>query len=150
MKPPLVSIIIPVYNRAKIIAKTLESAITQSYENCEIIVVDNCSTDQTFEILSQWAVENKRIKLFRNESNVGPVKNLAKCLEYSAGEYIKILWSDDYIASSFVKKCLPFLLNNREVGFVFTRTEVFNDETNEKIEAYKIGKTEIYASAQFI
>lgn len=150
MSGPLVSIIIPVYNREKVITRTLESAVYQTYENCEIIIVDNYSTDQTFELLNQFASSNKKIRLFQNETNIGPVRNWDKCLGYARGEFVKILWSDDYIAYNFIENCLPFLFEKEDVGFVFTRTEIFDDQTNEKIEAYKIGETNIYDSNQFI
>jgi len=138
---PLVSILIPVYNREKYILETIDSAINQSYRNIEVIVVDNCSTDGTWQILNEMASTDDRIKIYQNAENIGPVKNWKKCIEYSNGEYSKILWSDDVIASSFIEKTLPYLRMSGEVGFVFTGTEAFDNYGNrERLYSPQISK----------
>lgn len=150
MNQPLVSIIIPVYNREKIIAETLESAIAQTYRCCEIVVVDNKSSDRTFSILTEYAYRHSNMKIFQNETNLGPVRNWVKCLEYATGEYIKILWSDDLLDPRFVEQCLPFLRDNLDVGFVFTRTRIFNTEKAVSNEVFLLGKTGLYSSDTYI
>jgi len=145
-----VSILIPVYNREKIISETIESAINQTYENIEVIIVDNKSTDNTWEILKSYSQKDKRIKIYRNEENIGPVRNWRRCFEYAQGEYTKLLWSDDLIAPEFIEKTLPYLINNPDVGFVFTGTEIFNEENNKKAKAYFIGETGLYPTEKFI
>ena len=150
MKFPLVSILIPVYNRETLISETIESAISQTYENIEIIIVDNNSTDGTWEILKSYSQKDKRIKIYRNQENMGPVRNWRKCLEYAQGEYAKFLWSDDLIAPEFMEKTLPYLTDNPDVGFVFTGTEIFNEENNKKAKAYFIGETGLYPAEKFI
>jgi glycosyltransferase involved in cell wall biosynthesis len=147
---PKVSILIPVYNREKIIIETLNSAISQTYKNIEIIVVDNKSTDRTFEIIKEFAKPYPNIKVYQNEENIGPVRNWRKCLEYATGEYAKFLWSDDLIDPTFIEKTLPFLVENEDVGFVFTGTEIFNDDTGERTKAYFIGETGIYNTQLYI
>jgi len=147
---PLVSILIPTYNREKLIGETIESAINQTYKHIEIIVVDNKSTDKTWEIITKYSRKDQRIKVYQNEKNIGPVRNWKKCLEYAQGEYAKFLWSDDLIAPEFIEKALPYLINNPEVGFVFTGTEIFNDENNKKIKAYFIGETGLYPMEKFV
>lgn len=145
----LVSILIPVYNRENIIQETIQSALNQTYNNIEIIVVDNHSTDNTWEILKKLSLKDKRIKIFQNETNLGPVRNWVKCLEYATGEYGKFLWSDDLISPQFLEKTIPFL-NDDDVGFVFTGTEIFIDGTDEKNLAYFIGETGIYKTEKYI
>ena len=103
---PLVSIVIPVYNRELYIEDAIRSAISQTYQNIEIIIVDNCSTDSTWDILNEWEKKDNRIKIFQNDSNIGPVLNWNECFRHASGEYIKILWSDDWISHKFVEKCL--------------------------------------------
>lgn len=149
-KLPKVSILIPVFNRAKLILETLNSAVNQSYKNTEIIVVDNKSTDGTFEIVKKFAKTHPNVKVYQNEKNIGPVRNWKKCLEYATGEYVKILWSDDLIAPTFIEKTLPYLVNYEDVGFVFTGTEIFNDETKQRVRRYFIGNTGIYDTKKFI
>jgi len=147
---PLVSFLIPVYNREKLISYTIESVLNQTYENIEIIVVDNKSTDKTFEILKEYGKRDKRIKVFQNEGNIGPVRNWRRCLDYATGEYVKILWSDDLIAPTFIEKTLPYLVDCEDVGFVFTGTEIFSDDTGQTGKAYFIGDTGVYNTKKFI
>ena len=147
---PKVSVLIPTYNRAKIIMETLNSAVNQTYKNIEIIVVDNKSTDNTYEILKEFAKLHPNVKVYQNEENIGPVRNWRRCLDYATGEYVKILWSDDLIAPTFIEKTLPYLMDHEDVGFVFTGTEIFNDDTGQRTKAYFIGGTGIYDTKKFI
>ena len=94
MTKPLVSILIPVYNRERLVKKAIESAINQAYKNIEIIAVDNKSTDKTYEVLTEYSKKYSNIKVYQNKENIGPVRNWKKCLEYSSGEFIKILFSE--------------------------------------------------------
>jgi glycosyltransferase involved in cell wall biosynthesis len=144
-----VSILIPVYNRESLIEETVQSAMNQTYENIEIIIVDNKSTDATWQVLEKLVSKDKRIKIFQNETNIGPVRNWKRCIDEANGKYGKILWSDDLIAPEFLEKTLPYL-ENKEVGFVFTGTEIFVDDTNEKTSHYFIGNSGIHESENYI
>jgi glycosyltransferase involved in cell wall biosynthesis len=144
-----VSILIPVYNREKLIEETVQSAMNQNYEDIEIIVVDNKSTDATWQVLEKLASKDERIKIFQNETNIGPVRNWKRCIDEASGEYGKILWSDDLIAPEFIEKTVPYL-ENKDVGFVFTGTEIFIDGTDEKTSHYFIGESGIYESKNYI
>jgi glycosyltransferase involved in cell wall biosynthesis len=139
---PKVSILIPVYNREHLIEETVNSALAQTYRDFEIVIVDNCSTDNTYEILQAMTNTNPQIRLFQNSENLGPVKNWQKCLEYSKGEYIKILWSDDLIHETFLEKSVPVLENNMDVGFVYTKVKIFSDDWSK--EMYRLGETGKY------
>jgi len=150
MIKPLVSILIPVYNREKLVQKAIESAINQTYKNIEIIAVDNQSIDKTYEVLKEYSKKYSNIKVFQNKKNIGPVRNWLECLKYARSEYIKILWSDDLIAPTFIEKTLPYLIKYKDVGFVFTGTEIFNDESGQKNKAYFIGHTGIYPTEKFV
>lgn len=146
----LVSILIPVYNRENLIEATILSAINQTYKNIEIIVVDNQSTDKTWEILQKLASKYDRIKIFQNETNIGPVRNWKRCIDEASGEYGKILWSDDLIAPEFLEKTVSYL-TDANIGFVFTRTYIFeNESTNTQYDMYGIGNTNIYPIHQYI
>lgn len=130
---PKVSILIPVYNREELVRRALESAINQTYENIEIIAVDNKSTDRTYEVLKEYAQKYPGVKVYQNEQNIGPVRNWQKCLEYSSGEYIKILFSDDWLETTFVEKCMAILSEHDDVGFVFTPAYEIDIETGDKV-----------------
>lgn len=127
----LVSILIPVYNRGSIIAETIQSAINQLYENIEVIIVDNASTDDTWFIIKRFAEMDSRVKVYRNKVNIGPVGNWLKCIEYAKGDYGKILWSDDLISPDFISKTLPLLKKN--VAFVYTAVHFFFDNKSDKV-----------------
>lgn len=144
-----VSILIPVYNRGSLIQETVQSALDQTYKNIEIIIVDNQSTDDTWEILQRLVLQDDRIKIFQNETNIGPVRNWERCINEASGQYGKILWSDDLIASQFLEKTVPYLEDD-DVGFVFTGTEIFIDGTDKKTLHYFIGETGIYDNEQYI
>jgi glycosyltransferase involved in cell wall biosynthesis len=144
----LVSILIPVYNREHIIAETLESALAQTYKNIEVIVVDNASTDNTWQIIQEFAEKDHRIKAFKNETNLGPVRNWLRCVDEATGEYGKILWSDDLIAPEFIEETLP--LFNEDVGFVFTATRVFSKTPNEGRVYFSMGADGLYSTSKYI
>ena len=145
-----VSILIPTYNREKIISETIDSALSQTYSNIEVIIVDNASTDDTWNVIQAYAKKDNRIKAFRNESNIGPVRNWLRCVDEASGEYGKILWSDDLIAPTFLEKTVPFLNDRNDVGFVFTGAQIFVDGTDNKTDAYLLGETGVYPSDDFI
>lgn len=145
----LVSILIPVYNRENLIEETIKSALTQTYTNIEVIVVDNKSTDNTWKVLTNLALEDRRVKIFQNETNIGPVRNWKRCIDEASGTYGKILWSDDLIAPTFLEKTVPYL-SKEDVGFVFTGTEIFVDGTNKKSSHYFIGESGLYECEEYI
>lgn len=117
MNAPTVSILIPVYNREEFIAPCIESALSQTIADFEIIIVDNASTDKTWEICKHYASIDCRVKIFRNDTNLGPVKNWLRCAEEAHGKYGKILFSDDIMYPNFLELTLPRILNP-EVAFV--------------------------------
>ena len=145
-----VSILIPVYNREKIILETLNSAFNQTYKNTEVIVVDNKSSDNSYEIIKDFAKSHPNVRAYQNKENIGPVQNWHKCLDYATGEYVKILWSDDLITPDFIEKTLPYLTEHEDVGFVFTGTEFINDNTGQRSKAHFIGKTGFYNTNKYI
>ena len=90
---PLVSIGLPTYNRDRYLQQALDSLLSQDYENLEIIVSDNHSTDETSAICKQYALEDRRIKYFRNDKNIGMIGNFSKVAELATGEYF--MWASD-------------------------------------------------------
>ncbi len=116
---PQVSVLIPVYNREAYIGECIQSALDQTFTDLEIIVVDNASNDRTFEICQEYASRDSRVRIFQNESNIGPVRNWLRCLKEARGGYSKILFSDDLIAPEYVARTLP-LLQDSTVAFVYT------------------------------
>jgi len=149
MSTELVSILIPVFNREKYIEATIKSALAQTHSDIEVIVVDNCSQDHTWQIISAYAEKDSRIKCFRNDTNIGPVKNWEKCIQLARGDYGKILWSDDLLHPEFIEKTLPHFAD-LNVGCVFTSVKVFHDDGGGEDLQHRIGKTGHYSSKCFI
>lgn len=146
---PKVSILIPVYNRAKMVIEALSSAVNQTYKNVEVIVVDNKSTDNTFEILKEFAQLHSNVKVYQNEENIGPVRNWQHCVAEAKGEYGKILFSDDLMYPTFLEKTLPYM-DDPEVGFVFTMAEIGSQPGTGQL-AYKwAGSSKRLPSSVFI
>jgi glycosyltransferase involved in cell wall biosynthesis len=106
MNTPLISICIPAYNGQKFLETCLDSAICQTYRNIEIIVVDDYSADKTYEIAKSYATKDSRVKLYRNDKNLGLVDNWNKCLELVTGTWIKFLFQDDYLDTNCVEQML--------------------------------------------
>ena len=96
-KFPLISIIIPTFNRELLVEKALKSAICQTYPNFEIVIIDNASEDKTIERTLNLVKEDSRVSVIRNKENIGPVANWFRGVYLSKGIYSKILFSDDFL-----------------------------------------------------
>lgn len=127
------SIIIPTYNRKKLVCETIQSALNQTIEVEEIIVVDNCSSDGTNEYLKKKFKNHRNIKIYRNDEHLSILNNWLKAISYSKSQYSLLLWSDDIIEYDFIEKCSRILNDNPKAGFVFTKTLIFGDQINEQI-----------------
>ena len=92
----MVSVIIPVYNREKTIKKAIESVLEQTYTDLEVIIVDDCSTDKTIEVVE--SIADKRIRLVKSPKNGGACKARNLGIDHANGELIAFQDSDDYLA----------------------------------------------------
>ena len=118
---PLVTIGIPTYNRANsTLSLAINSACNQDYPNLEIIVSDNCSFDNTKEIVN--AFNNERIKYIRQKINIGANNNYNACLNAAKGVYFLLLHDDDLIDDDFVSTCLRTAQYSTDYGFIRTGT----------------------------
>jgi glycosyltransferase involved in cell wall biosynthesis len=128
---PLVSIIVTSYNHANIIGTTIESALKQDYPNLEIIISDNCSTDNSDEVIRNYALD-KRIRYSRNETNIGMLPNFRKATyELAKGRYITYVSSDDYLTdNSFISDGIKLINQYKNVLLVFGKGRVV-DSKNE-------------------
>lgn len=94
-KQPLVSVLMTVYNRAPYLPLAIQSVLDSSYKNFELIIVDDCSTDQSMEIAQSYAQKDSRIRLYVNEKNLTDYPNRHRAASYAKGKYLKYLDSDD-------------------------------------------------------
>jgi glycosyltransferase involved in cell wall biosynthesis len=134
---PKVSIAIPVYNREKLVQRAIESALTQTYPEIEVVVVDNCSTDNTYEVIQKYAQTDKRVKCFRNELNLGPVPNWRRSVELSQGEYVKILFSDDWMEPQAIERSVrPFQEYGEEIGFTYSTGKIHFEDSRDPLVSF--------------
>lgn len=129
MNAPLVSICIPTYNSGEFIKRTLDSVLNQTYKNIEVIIVDDCSKDNTKEIIEEY--NDERIKLVLNEQNCGLSKNWNNTLKKASGKYIKLLCADDLIYENCIEEEVKALENNSDCSLVISNTHIVN--SNDKI-----------------
>ena len=132
MKQPLVSVIIPSYNRQNSIAKCIESVLLQSYKNLEIIVIDNCSVDNTPKILAEFSKKDSRIKIIENEQNLSLVKTLNKAIKSSNGDYVARLDDDDvWLNAQKIEKQVNVLEADQEYVLVGTGVIAIDEQGKE-------------------
>lgn len=127
----LVSIIVPVYDSEKFLTKTIDTVLSQSYNNWELIFVNDCSKDNGNKIIEEHMKNEKRIKLINLEKNSGAAVARNKGIEYSKGRYIAFLDADDLWKKDKLRKQLDFMSNNN-YEFTFSDYE-FADENGNKI-----------------
>lgn len=121
----LVSVVIPAYNCEKYIRECIESALSQSYENIEVIVVNDCSTDSTYQILKSYSDE--RITVINNSKNLGVVKSRNKAIESSEGRYIAFLDADDIWKKDKLKLQIEQMRNNSSAISCCTYKKISDD-----------------------
>lgn len=120
MDSPLVSVIIPAYNCEKYIELAVRSIMTQTYKNLEILVTDDCSTDNTLEILSRLANEDARIRVAHNEQNKRIVKTLNSLVSRANGKYIVRMDADDISLPGRIERQVRFMEANPNIGICGT------------------------------
>lgn len=128
-KENLVSIITPNYNCGRFIAQTIESVLAQTYSHWEMLIIDDCSTDKSYEIALKYAVKDNRIKVMRNEKNSGAAISRNKAIEQAQGEFIAFLDSDDLWGPEKLERQIAFMRNNT-CDFSFCEYEHIDEENN--------------------
>lgn len=109
----LVSIITPTYNSSEFIEETIYSVLNQTYENWELILVDDCSSDNTIKLISNFAEKDKRILILKNEKNEGAAISRNKAIKIAKGRFIAFLDSDDLWFPSKLEKQVEFSIINK-------------------------------------
>lgn len=125
----LISIITPTYNCAKFIGQTIESVLNQTYENWEMIIVDDCSKDNTKEIVEKYQKSDKRIKYYCLDKNSGAAVARTKAMEIAKGAYIAFLDSDDLWVSNKLENQLNIMKKN-QWNFTCTSYEQIDENSN--------------------
>lgn len=133
-----ISIIIPAYNAEKFIGETLDSVLSQTYQNFELIIIDDGSNDNTFSILEDYREKFKQINVYQ-QKNQGQSATRNKALDYVNGDYIMFLDADDILVSDCLEKLLD-LIKKENADIAICGYEKFYDETNEVFYTRMPGK----------
>ena len=120
----LMSIGIPAYNNGAYIGETIESILAQTYKNIELVIVDDNSSDNTYQVLQQYAEKDKRVKIYKNETNLGMAGNWNRCLELCTGEFMKLVCADDLLAPNMIEYEMKIFRKYPEVVLVGSDTRL--------------------------
>ena len=138
MSVPLVSVALPVYNGEEWLEQAISTLIKQSYKNIEIIIADDCSSDNTQKICEQYASTYSHIKFIKNETNLGAQRNFKKILHLCSGKYVTYASQDDYWDENFISYLVEKLESNNSAVLAASAARCF----------YK--NAEKYSAARFI
>lgn len=131
-KPGLVSVIIPTYNRAALVLKAVQSVLEQTYQNFEIIVVDDGSIDNTEELVRNF--KDDRIRYIRFNENQGAPFARNKGVKIAKGEYISFLDSDDYYLPNKLALQIDAFKSNSDAGLVYSKFFIESSDTKKRVE----------------
>jgi glycosyltransferase involved in cell wall biosynthesis len=118
---PRVSIGLPVYNGQKYLEEALDSILSQTFGDFELIISDNASDDRTEEIGRRYAARDARVRYYRNERNLGGAENFNRAFRLSSGEYFQWVAHDDILAAEFLQKCVDVLDRDPSVVLCYSR-----------------------------
>ncbi len=132
LRAPLVSICIPAYNAERWIGEAVSSALAQTLEDTEVVVVDNASTDDTVELVRSF--DDPRLRVVVNATNVGPVRNFNRCVALARGRYVKYLHADDVLYPACCASMAELLDASPNVGLVFAPRDVLLEHPDDPAE----------------
>lgn len=128
---PFVSVVMPVYNAEKYVLESVQSVLDQSYENYELIIVDDASTDHSIELVTSICKDNSQVKIIRLENNGGVSHARNTGINSAKGEYIAFIDSDDIWRPDKLKLQMKFMKANN-VLFSFTSYEIFHEGSDKE------------------
>lgn len=126
-RPPVASVCIPVFNTERFVGEAIASALSQTYRDLEVVVVDNASTDRTPEIVAGFA--DPRLRVFRNAENVGAAGNFNRAVSLARGRYLKVLCADDVLYPSCMERQIAVLESDvrGEIAVVGCGRDILDD-----------------------
>lgn len=134
----LVSVIAVCYNHSKFVKQTLDSIISQTHKNIQLIIIDDCSKDKSVETINSWiATNNCNVEFINNHQNIGLCATLNKAISYVKAEYLQIIACDDILVTDKIEKQLSYLLNNQDISIVCSNFVTIDELGNEISVAHK-------------
>ncbi len=125
---PKISVIMSVYNGARHLREAVESILTQTFTDFEFLIVDDCSSDNSPQILKEYALKDSRVRVITNEFNLGLTKNLNKLIRESKGEYLARFDCDDISLPKRFEEQVAFLDKNKNFGMCSVWAEIIDDK----------------------
>ncbi|MDJ0732503.1 MAG: glycosyltransferase [Nostocaceae cyanobacterium] len=125
---PLASVIIPTYNRCNYLQEAIDSAVKQTYQNIEIIICDNCSTDETQDVVAAFG--DSRIKYWQQPQNIGMFDNQMHAFKVAKGKYVASLHDDDIWEKDFLAKLVPILELQPNAVLAFCNQYIIDSNSN--------------------
>jgi glycosyltransferase involved in cell wall biosynthesis len=125
---PRVSVGLPVYNGQVYLAETISSILSQDFEDFELIIADNCSTDNTIDLVRSFAANDDRVRLLRSDKNVGAARNYNRLVHVARGELFKWAGYDDLLSSSYLTECVGALDARPEAVLAFPSTVIIDGD----------------------
>lgn len=123
-----VSVVMCVYNAEKYVSQSIESILFQTYNDFEFIILDDCSTDSTLDLVKKYQKQDTRIKVITNNENKGLTYSLNKAIEFAKGEYIARMDADDISHKQRLEKQVGFLERNNDIAVLGTCAKNINEE----------------------
>tara|TARA_A100001015_G_scaffold286405_1_gene355039 strand:+ start:3125 stop:3820 length:696 start_codon:yes stop_codon:yes gene_type:complete len=128
MNKSLVSVLLPVFNGEQYIQKAAFSILNQSHKELELLIIDDCSTDKSYQMSMNISEQDNRVRVFKNQKNLGLTKSLNLLINESSGKYLARQDSDDWSEETRLEKQLNYL-NNKKIDVVYARS-VRSDTNN--------------------
>jgi Glycosyl transferase family 2 len=125
-EPPKVSIGLAVFNGERYIQEALDSILTQTFTDFEVIIADNASTDRTGEICQDYAAKDSRFHYHRNPTNIGGINNENLTVHLAQGQYFRLAAYDDILAPDLLQECVQVLDSHPEIVLCYSRTVVID------------------------
>jgi len=136
MKKPLVSVLMPAYNAEKYIGEAIESILNQTFKDFEFIIIDDASTDGTWEVIQRYAKKDRRIIALRNKQNIYIAKNRNALVALAKGKYIAWQDADDISVTTRLKKQVSFMEKHHDVGELGGYLLFFDEKNHKSIRTY--------------
>jgi glycosyltransferase involved in cell wall biosynthesis len=119
---PKVSLGVPVYNGERYLPTAIESLLAQDYTDFELLISDNASTDNTYEICQRYAAQDSRVRVYRTPQNIGACPNFNRLVDLARAPYFKWAADDDWCAPQFLSRCIEVLDADPSVVLAYPRT----------------------------
>ncbi len=137
MQNPSVSFVVPCYNLAYLLPECITSILSQTYSDFEVLIMDDCSPDNTPEVAGSF--KDSRVRHIRNNPNLGHLRNYNKGIELSRGKYVWLISADDYLRRPYIlQRYVEVMTKNANVGYSFCPAVSVMDKQECAVEQYSV------------